>query len=220
MASQMIPAADGRTLETLARDINRAHHACETALKDGLRHALEAGRLLIESKGILHHGGWLVWLQSYCACSPRLAQRYMRIAQQWPKLSANTPRVSHLSLRQALRDLERTAGKLAARHFTVVRPTYAEAMRALEARPEFFQHRRKLLTLRQAIERCPPQERRTPCEEWSLALSSYVRDLHCRFSQDYREPDLHDCQELAHLLAAEGLDEREAEALSVQVLFR
>ena len=52
-----------------------------TALKESVRHAVEAGELLIEAKGQLGHGQWLPWLQDHCTISERTAQLYMRVAK-------------------------------------------------------------------------------------------------------------------------------------------
>ena len=46
------------TLPALAAAINAEHRQAETALNDGLRHALEAGRLLLEAKKLCPHGTW------------------------------------------------------------------------------------------------------------------------------------------------------------------
>ena len=48
------------------------------ALKDSVRHAIEAGSLLLEAKEQLKHGQWLPWLRDHCIMSERTAQLYMR----------------------------------------------------------------------------------------------------------------------------------------------
>ena len=97
MSTDLLP-----TLPDLANQINAAHKLCEAALKNGLQHAMEAGRLLAEVKSLCPHGEWLPWLKSNFKGSPRTAQGYMRIASHWPELEANTQHVSHLPYRQAL----------------------------------------------------------------------------------------------------------------------
>jgi hypothetical protein len=90
-------------LQDLARSINESHQQCEHSLKTGMEHALKAGRLLLEAKEKVEHGQWLAWLEANCEVSDRLAQKYMRVARELPKLGeANTPRVADLSFRQAI----------------------------------------------------------------------------------------------------------------------
>jgi hypothetical protein len=90
-------------LDSLAARIKQEHTAAEGALRSGLAHALEAGRLLLEAKRGVGHGEWLRWVQDQCGLSERLAQKYMQVARELPQLDeANTPRVAGLTFRQAL----------------------------------------------------------------------------------------------------------------------
>jgi hypothetical protein len=99
--SNHAPAA--AALSDLASRIRQAHERCHASLTQGLQHALEAGQLLLQAKERVPHGMWLSWLGSSCDLGERLAQRYMRVARDLPRLSpANTTRVSDLSFRQAL----------------------------------------------------------------------------------------------------------------------
>ena len=50
MNTDLVPLVD------LAERINEQHHLAEQAMNTGLRHALEAGRLLAEAKGQVAHG--------------------------------------------------------------------------------------------------------------------------------------------------------------------
>lgn len=50
-------------LTTLADEINAEHRSCDEALREGLRHALRAGELLIEAKSRVQHGEWGRWLE-------------------------------------------------------------------------------------------------------------------------------------------------------------
>ena len=61
MTSNNLPA-----LDALADKINAEHEACRSAMRKGLEHALEAGRLLLEAKKGLPHGEWLPWLKENC----------------------------------------------------------------------------------------------------------------------------------------------------------
>jgi hypothetical protein len=89
-------------LGDLAGRINQEHRQCEDAVRAGLEHARNAGRLLAEAKGKVTHGQWLPWLEKHCDFSVRTAQGYMRVAERWPELESKAQRVSHLSYREAL----------------------------------------------------------------------------------------------------------------------
>lgn len=71
-------------LECLVEEIRQAAHAAEYHLKESLRHALLAGKLLCAAKERIQHGGWYTWL-SECEFEfgERTAQRYMRLYQKW-----------------------------------------------------------------------------------------------------------------------------------------
>jgi hypothetical protein len=83
-----------------------AHRECAQSFAAGLTHALECGRLLILAKRRVRHGDWETWLKTNCQIPERLAQKYMRVTRELPKLQerdpANTPRVADLSFRRAL----------------------------------------------------------------------------------------------------------------------
>ena len=90
----------------LAARIREEHRQFFESMNRGLEHALAAGQLLIAAKEQIKHGEWLGWLEEHCEIDERLAQKYMRVAREMPKLAekqpANTPRVADLSFRQAL----------------------------------------------------------------------------------------------------------------------
>jgi Protein of unknown function (DUF3102) len=93
----------GRSLEELRNTINTEHRLAETAARNALEHARNAGEALNAVKTQVGHGGLIPWVNASCACSVRTAQRYMRLAREWPRLvEANATRVSHLSVREAL----------------------------------------------------------------------------------------------------------------------
>lgn len=102
MADSIVKQATG--LNQLASQINVEHVACERALKDGLRHAVQAGKLLIEAKKQCEHGKWLPWIKDKCEFSPRTAQGYMRVANKLLE-EGNAQRVAHLSYRQVMVEL-------------------------------------------------------------------------------------------------------------------
>ena len=97
-----ISTADSLTI--LAHRINAEHAQAEAALRDGLRHAVEAGRLLLEARAAVAHGEWLPWLESNFDGSARTARAYMLVATRLPRLEKqNGNAVANLSFRHALR---------------------------------------------------------------------------------------------------------------------
>lgn len=95
------------TLPQLAEAINAEHEHVTAAFKTGLEHARKAGELLVQAKGQVEHGQWLPWLEKNCNVTPRMAQNYMRVAENWAEL-AKYETVSHLGLRDALKMLAHT----------------------------------------------------------------------------------------------------------------
>lgn len=100
-----------QNLEQLAVDINREHRAAESAARSAIEHALAAGRLLVEAKGQVGHGGWLEWLKENTEVSPRQSQRYMKLANNWPAIEGKYDAASHLTIDGALRLLDGKPGK-------------------------------------------------------------------------------------------------------------
>jgi hypothetical protein len=87
----------------LAADIRAAHERCLSAARSGLRHAVEAGRLLLTVRSRTPHGGWERYVTNQCGLTPRLAQRYMQAARHIGQLTdAEATRVADLSFRQLL----------------------------------------------------------------------------------------------------------------------
>ncbi len=90
-------------LPLLASRINEAHQECENSARSAIQYAVEAGRALLDAKEQVEHGAWYSWLDANCECSPRTAQRYMRVCQRLPEIEAKATRVSDLSLREGLK---------------------------------------------------------------------------------------------------------------------
>jgi hypothetical protein len=90
-------------LPDLATQINEEHRQCLQAANATLEHARRAGELLEQAKAQLDHGQWLPWLKEHFPFSERMAQNYMRVAREWPRLEANPQRVADLSFRDALK---------------------------------------------------------------------------------------------------------------------
>ncbi|MEQ8813532.1 MAG: DUF3102 domain-containing protein [Thalassobaculum sp.] len=103
----MTKAGDNR-LPMLASKINAAHAAVEAAQKQGVEHAIEAGKLLLEAKAAVKHGQWGPWLAEHCTISDRTARLYMQVARNEEKLRGKTATVADLTLRGALDSLDDT----------------------------------------------------------------------------------------------------------------
>ena len=63
------------SLIDLAARIKAEHDACGAAAKKGVEHAMAAGALLVEAKGQVKHGQWLLFLR---ACAAQLQPRAIR----------------------------------------------------------------------------------------------------------------------------------------------
>ncbi len=95
------------TTSNIATAINAAHDKVEGAKREGTKYAMEAGRLLIEAKTTVAHGGWDDWLKANVTFSPRTAQLYMRLVRTTNDDPAKAQRVADLPLRQAARDVRK-----------------------------------------------------------------------------------------------------------------
>jgi hypothetical protein len=93
---------ESNRLAVLAAGIRAEHEATAMALKRGLAHAMAAGELLIEAKGLLKHGQWLPWLRDHCAISDRTARLYTRLANNRVQIEGQIGNVADLSVRAAI----------------------------------------------------------------------------------------------------------------------
>jgi Protein of unknown function (DUF3102) len=92
------------SLADLAHRIKEEHGAAAASLGDAVRHAIAAGELLIEAKGQVPHGQWLLWLKDHCSLSERTCQFYMRLAKnraEIEKTNAQSIADSDLTLNEA-----------------------------------------------------------------------------------------------------------------------
>ena len=80
MSEQMMEA---RPIETITAEILVYKNQAGAAL-------LEIGRRLMEAKAQLGHGEWLTWLTEAVEFSEATAQRFMRIAREYPNPSTLT----------------------------------------------------------------------------------------------------------------------------------
>jgi DUF3102 family protein len=96
---------------TLADEVNREHLAAFGKAREALEHARRAGELLLQAKAALKHGGWLAWVKEKCHFAPRTAQRYIRLAQNWGRLT-KCDTMSHLTMSDAIQYLAHQADRL------------------------------------------------------------------------------------------------------------
>ena len=76
--------------------------------KDGRRtRSRECGERLNQAKAQVVHGGFTEWLQAHCRVKPRQAQKYMKLAREWPAIEAKCASNAHLTIDEVLRPLDR-----------------------------------------------------------------------------------------------------------------
>jgi hypothetical protein len=85
-------------LSTLAKQINSEHNQCEEALGKAVYHAYRCGILLTQAKQAIPHGQWGEWLKTNCIVGQRMAQNYMRIADNYSPETLP----AHGSIREAI----------------------------------------------------------------------------------------------------------------------
>ena len=102
----MTVALDKSNLDSLAVEIDREHEAVKAAFQTGIEHAIKAGELLIEAKKEIPHGNWEAWVQINCSVKKRMAQNYMKLAREVPKLdAAKAQALAHLGVEATLNAL-------------------------------------------------------------------------------------------------------------------
>jgi hypothetical protein len=101
MTNRIAPA----TLTDYAVIINDEHRAAFGCAQQAIEHARVAGEHLLKAKAALKHGEWLPWLEMSVEVGARQAQKYMKLAENWPAISAKYESNSYLSIDEALADL-------------------------------------------------------------------------------------------------------------------
>ena len=86
-------------LQTLAEKANREHRHAQSAARQAVKHAVEAGELLRKAKGAVGHGNFVKWVERNFEGTPRHATRYMRLATAADQKRIDPDEVS--SLREA-----------------------------------------------------------------------------------------------------------------------
>jgi hypothetical protein len=120
---------DGMT-QALATSITKAHLQVQVAVSQALTHAREAGRLLVEARAHIPHGGWIRFVEQDCQLSRSTAAGYVRVHERWGEIEPNVQRVAHLPLRQALALLAEPKSVESAADFQDIDVAAGAAMRA------------------------------------------------------------------------------------------
>ena len=71
---------DAGRLKLLAEKVNREHRQAQRAAGQAVKHAVEAGELLLKAKEAVGHGGFTKWIEENFEGTQRHATRYMRLA--------------------------------------------------------------------------------------------------------------------------------------------
>ena len=103
-ASSLTVLPPGKTdLAELASKINAAHDGVRTALRNGLGHAIEAGKFLLQAKLLVKFGHWEEWIGANCRFSDRTVQLYMQVASNELLLMAKAQNFADLTLGDAVK---------------------------------------------------------------------------------------------------------------------
>jgi Protein of unknown function (DUF3102) len=105
-----VDLTDSSGSAALVARINAAHDQAHQSARTAIEYAAECGRLLIEAKTKVGHGGWLPWIEANLSFGARQAQRYIRLAafiEQHPNATAK----SHLTIDGVLAAISEPAQK-------------------------------------------------------------------------------------------------------------
>jgi hypothetical protein len=97
------PTEDDEHLAALAKRVRTEHEAAQTATRNAVAHALNAGDALIRAKEAIPNKRWLRWLQANCSLSVRTAQLYMRLAEYRTEIEHKLAGAPDFSIRAAQR---------------------------------------------------------------------------------------------------------------------
>ena len=88
MSGDIIPGAGGEIQS--AKRIEAEPRAAIGAASTAIEHAFECGRLLIEAKEQVGHGGWLAWVRGHLSFGARQSAKYMRLHRHRGHLANRT----------------------------------------------------------------------------------------------------------------------------------
>jgi hypothetical protein len=107
-------SVDAGRLKTLAENANREHSQAQRAKRQSLKHATEAGGLLLKAKEEVGHGNFMKWVKENFEGSERVARKYMRLATAADEKRIDPAGVSSLAEAERLlreQEAEQTHGK-------------------------------------------------------------------------------------------------------------
>lgn len=104
----IVPAIPALPAPTLIGEINDEYRQAENAWQRTAEHAIRCGQLLHQAKLNLEHGNWTTWLEENFAGSPRVAQRYMQLAEAAREDPELLDQVAEDSISAAVRTIART----------------------------------------------------------------------------------------------------------------
>jgi hypothetical protein len=90
-------------LAALAEKVRNADKRVRLSMSHALDAALAAGVALIAARPLIAHGSWAIWLDQHCGVSERMANNYIRLADNRALIDANRKHVSEMSIRAALK---------------------------------------------------------------------------------------------------------------------
>ena len=101
------PVTEEDWLPRLAHDIVSEHRQAQESAQTAVAHARRAGELLVQAKHrVVKHGEWAAWCEAELPFGERMAQRYMKVARELPRLPAQqAEQISEMSLRDVLKML-------------------------------------------------------------------------------------------------------------------
>jgi hypothetical protein len=99
-----LPPANVVKLRELAGEIAAVHAQTLQLYRQTVEHARRVGSLLREVKRLVGHGNWLRWASKNLPFTPRMAQKYLEVAENWNELEAwaNANSGSHLTMAAGL----------------------------------------------------------------------------------------------------------------------
>ncbi len=88
-------------LAKLARKIHEEHEKAGEALRQGLEHALSAGKLLLEARSLCWYGTWERWVRENCQFALSTARLYMQLVRGEAKVKSLTVGESPDTIKEA-----------------------------------------------------------------------------------------------------------------------